>query len=258
MAPIILITLTAVFYLIEPKVSALRIPAWRHRHARINLTVAALNVAVLAGIGLATSAVMQRLHAGPVGLNNLLADAGVPAMAATALIVLLYDYLNYWIHRSQHQVNALWPLHRIHHSDPYLDVTSAFRFHPFESLYRAVIQSAGIVVLGMTPPMISLYLVIVVCALLFSHANIRLPAALDRPLSLVLVTPDMHRVHHSHERRWHDSNYGIACSVWDRLHGTFTAPALVTDLIIGHDQYPEAEKLTVAAMLADPLQRRQR
>jgi sterol desaturase/sphingolipid hydroxylase (fatty acid hydroxylase superfamily) len=124
----------------------------------------------------------------------------------------------------------LWRLHRVHHSDRDLDVTTAIRFHPLEIALSMGIKIGLVYVMGPSAVAIVLFEILLNGSAMFNHANIKLPLWLDHSLRLVLVTPDMHRVHHSVHRAEHDSNYGFALSIWDRMFGTYIAqPAM------GHD-----------------------
>ena len=145
----------------------------------------------------------------------------VPFALAIPLAVIALDFVIWLQHVMVHAVPALWRLHRVHHADLDYDVTTGARFHPLEILLSMLIKFATIAVLG--PPVVA---VVVFEALLnatsmFNHGNIRLPAALDRVLRWVLVTPDMHRVHHSIEDDEANSNFGFNLPWWDRLFGTY-------------------------------------
>lgn len=215
-----------------------------------------LNLVVLGGGGLLIAKVVELGSAGEprFGLGWWLQDHGfLPLAAVNVMNVALYDFANYLIHRSQHRLEKIWPLHRVHHTDPYLDVTSAFRFHPFETFYRIAVQAGTVILLGMTSEQVGFYLLAASAALLFSHANIKLPRSVDRLLGLVIVTPDLHRIHHSVERKYHDSNYGIVLILWDRLLGTLSDPDRVPAPEIGLAEYPHADRMGVVNILADPL-----
>lgn len=242
-----------VFYILESFLHCQPLPPYRHRHALINLVVAAFNLSTLALCGIGIAAVSNWAAANNFGiLNTFKSDDVVVSLLLFLAVLIVYDLVNYWIHRSQHMFSRLWPLHRIHHADPYLDVTSSFRFHPIESIYRAAIQSVVVISLGMSLAQISAYLLCVVAILLFSHTNILLPRTLDRAIGWFVVTPDLHRVHHSVERLWHDSNYGIILSVWDRLFKSFSDPDKAGQINIGLLDYPSASTLSVSEILKDP------
>ena len=154
------------------------------------------------------------------GLFNQIA---LPGGLELALAVLIFDFAIWLQHLVTHKIPLLWRLHRVHHADRDIDVTTAIRFHPVEIALSMLLKIGLVYLLGPSALAIILFEIILNGTAMFNHANIRLPLGLDRALRLVLVTPDMHRVHHSVHRHEHDSNYGFALSIWDRLFGTYTA-----------------------------------
>ena len=147
----------------------------------------------------------------------------VPFWLAVPLAVMAMDFVIWLQHVMVHAVPALWRLHRVHHADLDYDLTTGSRFHPVEIVLSMLIKFATITVLG--PPVVAVVIfeVLLNAAAMFNHGNIRLPAGLDRVLRWVIVTPDMHRVHHSIEHDETNSNFGFNLSVWDRLFGTYRA-----------------------------------
>ena len=135
--------------------------------------------------------------------------------------VVVLDFIIYLQHVLVHAVPALWRLHRVHHADLDYDVTTGARFHPIEIIISMLIKFATIVVLG--PPVVAVVIfeVLLNATAMFNHSNVRLPLALDRWLRLLVVTPDMHRVHHSVEDDETNSNFGFNLPWWDRLFGTY-------------------------------------
>ena len=154
------------------------------------------------------------------GLFNKLALGPV---FETILAILIFDFAIWAQHLITHKVPLLWRLHRVHHADRDIDVTTAIRFHPVEIALSMLLKIGLVYLLGPSAIAIILFEIILNSTAMFNHANMRLPLGLDRILRLVLVTPDMHRVHHSTLRQEHDSNYGFALSIWDRLLGTYIA-----------------------------------
>lgn len=142
---------------------------------------------------------------------------------AVLLSVVAMDFIIYLQHVLVHAVPMLWRLHRVHHADLDYDVTTGARFHPIEIILSMLIKFATIVVLG--PPVVAVVIfeVVLNAMAMFNHGNVRLPLALDRLLRLIVVTPDMHRVHHSVEDNEANSNFGFNLSLWDRLFGTYIA-----------------------------------
>ncbi|WP_137701631.1 sterol desaturase family protein [Marimonas lutisalis] len=137
--------------------------------------------------------------------------------------VLFFDFAIWAQHLVTHKVPVLWRLHRVHHADRDIDVTTAIRFHPVEIALSMLLKIGLVYLIGPAALAVILFEIILNGTAMFNHANMKLPLWLDRWLRLVLVTPDMHRVHHSVHRSEHDSNYGFALSIWDRLFGTYTA-----------------------------------
>lgn len=145
----------------------------------------------------------------------------VPFVIAAPLAVIAMDFVIWLQHVMFHAVPALWRVHRVHHADPDYDVTTGARFHPIEIVLSMLIKFAAIVVLG--PPVVAVVIfeVLLNVTAMFNHGNVRLPVALDRILRRVVVTPDMHRVHHSIEVDEANSNFGFNLPWWDRLFGTY-------------------------------------
>jgi sterol desaturase/sphingolipid hydroxylase (fatty acid hydroxylase superfamily) len=152
---------------------------------------------------------------------GLLAIYPLPPLLALVLAVVALD-LAIWVqHVLVHAVPVLWRLHRVHHADLDYDLTTGARFHPLEILLSMLIKFAAILVLGPPVAAVVLFEVLLNATAMFNHANVRLPLGLDRRLRWVLVTPDMHRVHHSVEDDETNSNFGFNLSIWDRLFGTY-------------------------------------
>ncbi len=145
----------------------------------------------------------------------------VPWVLAVPLAVIAMDFVIWLQHVMVHAVPALWRLHRVHHADPDYDVTTGARFHPIEIILSMLIKFATIVVLGAPAVAVVIFEVMLNANAMFNHGNIHLPATLDRWLRWVVVTPDMHRVHHSIEDDETNSNFGFNLTWWDRLFGTY-------------------------------------
>ncbi len=167
-------------------------------------------------------AVGAALDAGRAG-TGLLNNVEWPAQLEILLAVLALDFVIWAQHLLSHKIPLLWRLHRVHHADVDIDVTTAIRFHPIEIALSMLLKIGTVYLLGPSAVAVILFEIILNGSAIFSHANLRMPKRLDQFLRLLLVTPDMHRVHHSVRRSEHDSNYGFALSVWDRAFGTYTA-----------------------------------
>jgi sterol desaturase/sphingolipid hydroxylase (fatty acid hydroxylase superfamily) len=191
----------------------------RVRHDAANLLLglanAALAAIVFAG---ATLFVTQAAAVRGVGLLHLL-DAG--SWVEIVLAFLLIDLWQYLWHRLNHRVRFLWRFHAVHHADPDLDASTALRFHTLEIAFSSTVRLAVLPLLGVTIGQLLVYETILLPVILLHHSNVRLPAALDAALRLLIVTPRMHWVHHSDFRPETDSNYASVFSGWDRLLGTF-------------------------------------
>ena len=154
------------------------------------------------------------------GLFNYYA---VPSPVSIILSIVLLDFIIYLQHVLVHAVPVLWRLHRMHHADPDFDVTTGSRFHPIEILLSILIKFAAIAVLGTPVIAVILFEIILNISSMFNHSNIRLPSSLDKFIRLFIVTPDMHRVHHSIYDHEANSNFGFCIPWWDRLFGTYKA-----------------------------------
>ncbi|MBM1633814.1 sterol desaturase family protein [Sulfitobacter mediterraneus] len=186
------------------------------------------------------------------GLLNLLA---LPQWLAVVVSLLLFDLAIYLQHVVFHAVPALWRLHRMHHADLEFDVTTGLRFHPVEIILSMAVKMTLVLILG--PPAIAVLLfeVVLNASAMFNHANVDLPNRLDRMLRLVLVTPDMHRVHHSDIPAETHSNFGFNLPWWDRIFGTYTAQPRKghTGMTIGLPQFRTRRDLWLDRMLMQPL-----
>jgi sterol desaturase/sphingolipid hydroxylase (fatty acid hydroxylase superfamily) len=187
-----------------------------------NLSITVLNTAALRLLSvvlpfLAVGAAVDAWRNG-WGLLNAVAW---PLWVEVLLTILVLDFAIWAQHWLTHRVPLFWRFHRMHHADRDMDVTTALRFHPVEILASMGLKIGLVYALGPQPVAVVLFEVLLNGTALFSHSNLRLPLWLDRVLRLVLVTPDMHRVHHSVIRVEHDSNYGFALSVWDRIFRTY-------------------------------------
>jgi len=145
----------------------------------------------------------------------------VPGWFAILASVVIMDFVIWLQHVMVHAIPLLWRLHRMHHADLDFDVTTGSRFHPIEIFLSMGIKFATILLLGPPAVAVVIFEVVLNATAMFNHGNVRLPLALDRVLRMVLVTPDMHRVHHSVEDDETNSNFGFALSIWDRLFGTY-------------------------------------
>lgn len=145
-----------------------------------------------------------------------------PMWLEVLISMVVLDLAIWFQHLVSHKVPVLWRLHQMHHADVDIDVTTAIRFHPIEIGLSMLWKIVCVLALGASPEAVLLFEIVLNACAMFNHANFAVPLSIDRVLRLVIVTPDMHRVHHSVLHHEHDSNYGFNLSVWDRIFGTYT------------------------------------
>ena len=189
------------------------------------------------------------------GAFNLL---GWPFWLEILIAIVVLDLAIYGQHVLFHKVPVLWRLHQVHHADVDFDVSTALRFHPVEIALSMLIKIAVVLALGAPAIAVVLFEIILNGCAMFNHANIKLPGWLDAVLRRILVTPDMHRVHHSVIRRETDSNFGFNLSIWDRIFGTYRAQpeAGHTGMTIGLSEYQSEDPTRFSWSLLLPFRRR--
>ena len=186
---------------------------------------------------------------------GLLPNLGWPLWLNVLLGVVVLDLARYLLHWAAHHNALLWRIHRVHHTDQDFDFTTSARFHPIELALVTALNLGIIACLGLHPIAILISETLSLAVNTFNHGNVRIPDAVDRALRLVLVTPDMHRIHHSSEATEFDANLGGLVPWWDRLFGTYVAqPARGHEgMLIGLPAYSEPKHATLWWMLANPL-----
>ena len=186
------------------------------------------------------------------GLFNIIE---APEWVAVLVSIIVLDLVIYLQHVMFHAVPALWRLHRMHHADLEFDVTTGLRFHPVEILLSMGIKLAVVVALGPPAVAVLIFEVLLNATAMFNHSNIRLPMLVDRFLRLIMVTPDMHRVHHSIIPEETNSNFGFNLPWWDRLLGTYKAQpeAGHEGMTIGIEQFRTGRDLWLDRMLVQPI-----
>jgi len=194
---------------------ALKSRRWVTNLAMVVVSSVALRIVFpLAAVGTALWA-----QTSGIGLFPLL---GLPLWAAGILAFIVLDFAVWLEHVVSHKWPLLWRIHRMHHADTGFDLTTALRFHPLEIVLSMIWKAAVIIALGAPPVAVLVFEIVLNGAAMFNHANIKLPKAVDAVLRLIIVTPDMHRIHHSTDPRETDSNYGFNLAIWDRLFSTYT------------------------------------
>ena len=185
---------------------------------------------------------------------GLLQALALPAWASIPLAFVALDLAIYLQHVLFHAVPALWRLHRMHHADQEIDVTTGVRFHPIEILLSMGIKLGVVAALGTPAVAVLVFEIMLNATSMFSHSNVAMPPWLDRALRLIVVTPDMHRVHHSILPRETNSNFGFNLPWWDRLFGTYRAQphAGHEGMTIGIEQFRDPRELRLDRMLLQP------
>ena len=177
---------------------------------------------------------------------GLLNYVQLPSVAAVAISIVVMDFVIYVQHILMHAIPALWRLHRVHHADLDYDFTTGVRFHPLEIIVSMLIKFVAILLLGPPVAAVVIFEIILNASSMFNHGNIKLPAALDRILRLLIVTPDMHRIHHSVEKDESNRNFGFNLSLWDRFFGTYRRQPRAghEEMVVGIQNYRELRDVT--------------
>ncbi|MEZ7812106.1 MAG: sterol desaturase/sphingolipid hydroxylase (fatty acid hydroxylase superfamily) [Paracoccaceae bacterium] len=246
---LVLFTALAVLELIIPKRSErpMRWHRWATNLSLVFIDQLAIRLWAILIPLLAIGAAVDATNMG-WGLFNLLA---LPHWLEAFLAILALDFAIWTQHLVSHKVPLLWRFHKVHHADKDMDVTTALRFHPFEIAASMVLKIGVIYLIGPAAWTVLVFEILLSATAMFTHANIALAPWLDQNLRKVIVTPDMHRIHHAPERSDHDSNYGFFLAVWDRVFATYRVKtsslnALEVGLIWPKEK---AAKLTFALFL---------
>ena len=228
---------------------------WKHAIPNLFFTVTTILINVsLAFLLLSLSDWVVENKFGFIYLFNEL-----PLLVEVLSAILLLDFFGAFLaHYVEHKFNPLWMIHLVHHSDHKVDTTTANRHHPLESLIRFIFTLLAVVIVGAPIAYVMLYQSLSVVSTQFNHANIKLPKKIDKILSFILVSPDMHKVHHHYRLPYTDANYGNIFSVWDRLFGTY----MYLDrekIVYGVDVFPNEKKNSqIKELLKQPFQKYQR
>lgn len=230
----------AVFWLVENAFPLFRMRYRKWQHAGINLFFTGTTIVVnfaLAFLLLLASEFVERTG---FGILNWIGE--INSWVYAILGLLLLDLIGAWLaHYVQHRIPLLWRFHLIHHTDTWIDTTSANRHHPGESVIRFTFTTLAVLISGSPMWLVFLYQSLSVVFSQFNHANLKLWKPLDTAVSWIIVSPDMHKVHHHYQLPYTDSNYGNIFSIWDRIFGTFSQMKN-QDIIYGVDTYPDASE----------------
>jgi len=221
----------------------------RGAHLVPNLALTAIAFAVNALLSALLVTGLAGLETRNLGLLRALA---LPGWASLAVVIVALDFATWLAHISMHRVLFFWRFHRVHHADPLVDVTTSIRQHPGETVVRALFLAAFAVPLGVGSAAFALYRTLSVANSLFEHANLRVPRRLDSALSLLVVTPNAHKVHHSRRCHEADTNFGNLLSLFDRLFGAFTPSERGLAIEYGLDGFDDPSRQRVAALLREP------
>jgi sterol desaturase/sphingolipid hydroxylase (fatty acid hydroxylase superfamily) len=248
---IILIGGITFFWLLEGILPLVNVKYKKWKHALPNLFFTATTILVnlpLAFILLRTSDWTVENN---FGIINWLPE--MPSWAYVILGLLLLDFFGaYLAHFTEHKVKPLWMIHLVHHTDHNVDTTTANRHHPLESMIRYSFTLAGVLLVGAPMGLVMLYQSLSLVLSQFNHANIKLPRKFDKALSYVIVSPDMHKVHHHYKLPYTDSNYGNIFSIWDRVCGTYLEYDR-DDIVYGVDTFFNAEENSkIGVLLKQP------
>ncbi len=189
-----------------------------------------------------------------LGLFNL---TSIPWWANLLVGILLLDLVIYWQHRLFHKIPSLWSLHKVHHADVEIDTSTALRFHPIEIALSMLIKMVAVAALGIAPLTIIIFEVLLNSSAMFNHANLRLPISVDKVVRRLVVTPDMHRVHHSVHLNESNANYGFFLSTWDKLFKSYVAQPKDGHLqmTIGLNQFREPREVWLPHLLSQPFRK---
>jgi len=207
-----------------------------------NLLLSLLNTFVIRMIPpLSAAGVANYAENNHLGLFNAYP---IPTFLEYLIVVILLDLLIYWQHFAFHHVPVLWRFHKVHHADHDLDASSGLRFHPVEILCSMLLKCLAVLLLGATKECVILFEIILNGCSIFSHSNLKLPGWLDRCLRWLLVTPDMHRIHHSIHRDETERNYGFNIVWWDRMFGTYQSEPHETQeqMRLGVPEFPRTDQ----------------
>ncbi len=238
---LLLVSGLMLFWILEGAIPLLQ-PRYKKnkiRHASTNLAFTAIHLVIHTGLAVVIVLLSDWCRQQNFGLVYWL-DAGVGLTILISFLTL--DFFGGWlVHITEHKVPFLWRFHVVHHSDNNVDVTTGLRHHPAESILRGLFFFAGILLSGAPMYAVMIFQTGLVLFTAFTHANLSLPAWLDKLISYVLISPNMHKVHHHWKQPYTDSNYGAILSIWDRLTGNY-AELPPADIRYGLDQYYPNER----------------
>ncbi|MDX1542977.1 MAG: sterol desaturase family protein [Christiangramia sp.] len=207
------------FWILEGYYALVKMEYNKWIHARTNFVLLGFVILVNLLFGIFTAGIFTWLDNSQWGLLKLFE---LPVWIELILAIMFLDLIaQYFVHYLLHKINWMWRLHLVHHSDTHVDATTGTRHHPFDFIIRESFALIAVIFMGMPLAFYLFYRILSIFFTYFTHANIRLPGKIDKILSYMIVTPNMHKFHHHYQLPWTDSNYGNILSIWDRLFGTF-------------------------------------
>ena len=228
------------FFLLESGLPLFRMDYNKWKHAGINITFTIITLIVNLIGAILILATVRYNEANQTGLLNL---TELPLWLYVLGGLIFMDLIGAWlIHWIQHNVKWLWKFHLIHHTDPNVDVTSGLRHHPGENIFRLLFTTLAVFVTGASFGLVMIYQTISAFFAHFSHANIKMPLAVDKAFSYIFVTPHFHKIHHHYVQPHTDSNYGNIFSIWDHVFRTVTSVKKMDDLVYGIDTHMKPEE----------------
>ena len=242
------------FWLLEGILPLFNFNYKKWKHAFPNLFFTATTIIINFSLAFLLLNTADWVHVNNFGIINWLPE--MPLWLYVLLGILLLDFFGaYLAHFTEHKIKPLWMIHLVHHSDHKVDTTTANRHHPLESVIRFTFTLLGVLVVGTPIAIVMIYQSMSLIFTQFTHANIKISKSLDKILSYVIVSPDMHKVHHHNLLPYTDANYGNIFSIWDRLLGTYMH--LDRDKIVyGVDTFPdEANNSSLKELLKQPFQK---
>ena len=247
-----ILAVMAIVALIEVVIPLRKRNRWNASHTGPNLTLTFITFATNIFFNLAVVLGLAWLQAQQLGFLNVVP---FPPALNTVIVVLVLDFAFYVAHVAMHMVPPFWRVHSVHHSDPAVDVTTTIRQHPLEGIIRYAFIVVAAFPLGASPAAFAIYRSASALNALVEHANIGIPQWLDTSLSWITTWPNVHKIHHSRDRQFTDTNYGNLFSIWDRLFGTFTPSRLGADIDYGLSGADDPKVQTARALLAAPFRK---
>jgi len=245
-----------IFWILEGAIPLIQLRYKRNkfRHAAINFVFTAIHLVIHFGIAILIVLLSDWCEDQSFGIVYW-THSNTSIFLSIVIAVLALDFSSWLVHWVMHKVKPLWGFHLVHHTDNTVDVTTGLRHHPGDSIFRGIFFLLLIFVSGAPMYGVMIYQTLVVLATAFTHANISLPKPVDKIISYILISPNMHKVHHHWKQPYTDSNYGAVFSIWDRLFGTYKTLD-PKEIRYGLDRYyPNEKDEDLVALLKKPFQK---